>query len=198
MQEKHEEYKQNGHKNVTEMQINVDNGRNNATKWDDALLHRIECGGEGEEGDVPVDGDLIGGVGRLVVQIGLVRRYVFWVLDAIGLCILTRRVRSAGKEAREGALRMAIREAVMRMRGRMRSKARDVTITRRVLTKDVIEASLCVGAVCLIPGQAIGVHALDTAPAATFGVTAPEEVFFTITVRTDKHRSIRLFRDKRL
>ena len=183
MQEKHEEYKQNGHKNVTEMQINVDNGRNNATKWDDALLHRIEGGGEGEEGDVPVDGDLIGGVGRLVVQIGLVRRYVFWVLDAIGLCILTRRVRSTGEEAGKGALRMTIREPVMRMGRRMRTKAGHVTETRSILAKDVIEATLGVGSVCLIPGQPIGVHTLDAPPAATLGVATPEEVRLCIAIR---------------
>ena len=60
------------------------------------LADGIEAGGEGEESDVPVDGHLVGGIGRLVVQVTLIGRDVLGVLDAVGLRILSCGVRSAG------------------------------------------------------------------------------------------------------
>ena len=73
----------------------------------------IYSGREGKEGDIPVDGDLVGGIRWLIVQITLVGGYVLGVLDPIGSRILPCRVWPSGKESRQGTFGMRIREPAL-------------------------------------------------------------------------------------
>ena len=120
----------------------------------------------------------------MLVQIGLIRRYVFGILDSVGCGILSFSVRSTGEEARMGAFGMRIGEPVMRMGGRFGTESGDIAIAGSVLTKDIVEASLGVHKVLLIACPPIGIQTLYTAPATSLGVTAPEEIGFLIAIGT--------------
>lgn len=115
----------------------------------------VEAGCEGEEGDVPVDGDLVGGITGLLVEVALVSRYILRVTDPIGECVLLHRVRSTGEEAGQGALGMAERQAVVRMSGRTCAEACDIAVARSVLAQDIVEAALGVDAVALVAREPI-------------------------------------------
>ena len=151
------------------------------------VLDSIESGGEGEECYIPVDGDLVGCVTGLVVEVTLVRGNVLRVLHAIGLCILPHGVGAAYQEPGVCAFRMAVGEAVVRMRCVFLAETCNIAVARGVLAEDVVETLLGCNAVLLLAGQTEGIQALDASPATTLGVATPEEVRLTVAVRRMMH-----------
>ena len=151
------------------------------------LLKRINTCCESEECDIPIDRHLVGCIARLEIQITLISWYVLWIAYAIDALVLALAVRATSKEPRECAFRMAEGQTMMRILSRTSAKARDIAKARSVLTKDMVEATLCIDEILLVACEAICIEALYTTPTTTLGITSPEEIFCAVAIRRAVH-----------